>query len=228
MDDPKESYPWSMGSINLPFEILFPGYYNKSTHIDCQYKFGQMIKEPFQVICFFGAQKKGWNNEMMWAHYADNQRGVCLEFDGEVLVTVENEKFPKTECMLQNVNFTKSSKKKPWINWDVRLTVDENSSNYLPVLSHEVVFHKSHFWEKEDEMRLLFLNHKENLYLPYGTSLKAIHLGLGFPRHYIPAIETLIKDTPIKLYTLIYENDEYNRWRLSRKDGKLWTSNEDY
>ncbi len=224
MNDPRESRRWSMGSINLPLDTFFPNYYSNETHIECQFKFGQMIKDSFQVICFSGAKNEGWKNEMMWTHYAENQRGVCLEFCENNLTMSVRDKFPEIKFILQDVNYTKKNKEKPWIFWDENLSKDENFDNYLSVLCNEVVFHKSHFWEKEDEKRLLFLNQTENVYLPYGKSLKAIHLGVGFPLCYVPAIEELIKDTSINLYRLIYERDEYIRWRLSRKEGKLWTS----
>jgi hypothetical protein len=227
MNDPRESHAWSFGSINLPLERFFPGYYSNETHIDCQMKFGQMIKERFQVICFSGAQQKGWNNEMMWAHYADNQRGVCLEFDEDKLLKSVKENFPQFNFELQNVNYEKKKKEKPWIVWDDSVSTEQNFDNFLAVLCDKVVFHKSHFWEKEDEKRLLFLNHMDSLFLPYMDSLKAIHIGLGFPRWYVPAIENLIDGLGIKLYTLIYQRDEYVRWRLTRKDGKSWTSIDD-
>lgn len=224
MNDPRESTPWSMGSVNLPFEKLFPEYYNDKTHIDCQYKFGQMIKERFQIICFSGAQQKGWNNEMMWSHYADNQKGVCLEFDENLLMIEAKKMYPDVDILLKEVNYVTKKNGKPWIHWNNMFSVEENIKNYSSILCHEVVFHKSHFWEKEDETRLLFLNCTENMFLPYGQSLKAIHIGLNFPRDYLPTIEKLIEGTSIKLYTLIYERDKYIRWYLTRKDSNWFTS----
>ena len=52
MNDPRESSLWSMGSINLPLEKLFPEYYSDKTHIDCQYKFGQMIRTISNYLFF--------------------------------------------------------------------------------------------------------------------------------------------------------------------------------
>ncbi|NRS87734.1 hypothetical protein HNQ02_000641 [Flavobacterium sp. 7E] len=224
MNDPRESNPWSMGSINLPYEKIFPEYYSDKTHIDCQYKFGQIIKERFQIICFSGAQQKGWDNEMMWSHYADNQKGVCLEFDEDLLMVEAKKMLPNVDILLKEVNYITKKKEKPWVNWNNILSIEENINNYASILSQKVIFHKSHFWEKEDEKRLLFLNYVENVFLPYGQSLTAIHIGLGFPRAYLPAIESLIEGTSIKLYTMIYERDKYIRWNLTRKDGDWFTS----
>lgn len=43
MNDPRESLDWSFGGINVPYEEIFKRYYSDETHIDCQYKFGEMI-----------------------------------------------------------------------------------------------------------------------------------------------------------------------------------------
>jgi len=49
-------------------------------------KYGNKIKDGYQVLCFTGAKKEGWNNEMMWAHYGGLHSGVCLEFDEDILM----------------------------------------------------------------------------------------------------------------------------------------------
>jgi len=86
MNDPRESLDWSFGSVNFPYEEIFKGYYSDKNHIDCQFKYGNKIKDGYQVLCFTGAEKEGWNNEMMWAHYGGLHSGVCLEFDEDMLV----------------------------------------------------------------------------------------------------------------------------------------------
>ena len=227
MNDPRESQPWTMGGVNLPFEKFFADYYNDDTHIDCQFKFGKMVKDRFQVICFSGAQQEGWNNEMMWAHYAEQQMGVCLEFDEEELIKAVKEKFPSAKFSLQPVKYTNEMKEKSWFHWSKQLSDEENFDNYSDILCRKVVFNKSHFWEKEDEKRLLFFSHTQNLFLPYGYALKAIYIGLFFPKHYLPVIEELIDETQVRLYKLIYQDDKYIRWNLTRKEGEWWTSTVD-
>jgi len=227
MNDPRESHPWSMGSINLPLERFFPGYYSDETHIDCQFKFGQMVKDGFQVICFSGANYRGWDNEMMWAHYADRQRGVCLEFDEDQLVASVRENFSGLLFELQEVNYVRERKEKPWINWNERLSVAENFNNYLAIICREVVFHKSQFWEREDEKRLLFLNHAESLLLPFGDALKAVHIGLGIPKPAHETIFTAVNTKGLKLYVMVYERDKYQRWLLTKKEQRWWISKED-
>ena len=35
---------------NPPYEEIFQGYYSDKTHIDCQYKFGEMIKNHYKSM----------------------------------------------------------------------------------------------------------------------------------------------------------------------------------
>lgn len=228
MNDPREYHPWGFGSVNLPYEKLFPGYYSDQTHIDCILKFGQMTKDRFQVICFSGAKHNGWDNEMMWAHYADRQKGICLEFDEAALKNSINNHFPGTRFEFQDVDYEqKITRRGPWVNWNGRLFHEENVRNFLEALSRQVTFNKSHFWEKEDEKRLLFLNHSERLFIPIRGALKAVHIGLGIPKPAHDEIFNAIWGKDIKLYVMIYQHNRYERWVLTKKDMKWWTSKEE-
>lgn len=232
MNDPRESHRSSFGSINLPLEKLFPGYYSDKTHNDCLFKFGDMVKQRLQVICFSGANHRGWDNEMMWAHYADRQRGVCLEFDeARLLASIEHHfhglRHELRPVGYESVGHRSKREDKPWINWNELLSPDENFAEFLEVLSQQVVFHKSHFWEKEDEKRLLFLNRPERLVIPYADSLKAVHLGIGAPYPMDEEIFHSIKEKGVKVYVMIYQDDRYDRWVLTRKGQKWWTSSDD-
>jgi hypothetical protein len=222
MNDPRESHPWSFGGINIPLETLFPDYKNE-THIDCQMRFGKMIKDRLQVICFSGAKKEGWNNEMMWAHYAEKQRGVCLEFDTEELTTVVENHFPSSDWVLEDVNYIQNPVDSPWIYWNTSISIEYNFNQNIKRIYRDLILHKSHFWEKEDEKRLIFLDHSNAVYLPIKPCLKAIYLGIGFPRIYLPAIENLIVGWDVKIYQNIYQHDQYLAWRLKKSDGK-WLS----
>jgi hypothetical protein len=226
MNDPRESHEWAFGSINLPLEELFPGYYSDKTHIDCQFKFGQMVKDRFQVICFSGAKQKGWDNEMMWAHYGDRHKGICLEFDEEKLSQAIKSSFPDAKFQLRDVNYEQKRKKKPWINWDGRIPQEDNFTNFLEVLSRDVIFSKSQFWELEDEKRLVFLNQKDCLFIPFANSLRAVHIGLGIPKPLHESIYQTTVDLGIKLYVMIYDDDTYKRWSLTKKEQQWWTSTE--
>ncbi len=112
-----------------------------------------------------------------------------------------------------------------WIYWNNHLSVEQNFDDNIRRIYPAVTLHKSHFWEKEDEQRLVFLNQAETIYLPINLCLKAIHLGLGFPRVYLPAIEALLdEEWGVKIYQTVYRTDAYARWLLKKIDGTKWMS----
>jgi hypothetical protein len=222
MNDPSEAHRWAFGGINVPLPDFFPDYYSMETHIDCQFKFGKMIKDRFQVICFSGARQRGWDNEMMWAHYGDRQRGVCLEFDEEKLMAGINVQLPNIYFKLQAVDYVKKRKRRPGISWNGNLTREENFTNFLSVLCEDVVFYKSHFWEKEDEKRLLFLNQQGNLFIPFEGALTAVHIGLAVPPVEFQTVYNVAKLKSAETYVMIYQQDKYERWPVSQQELDRW------
>lgn len=72
----------------------------------------RQISESNGLLCF----SKSWRHPMLWAHYADKHRGICLGFDvsGEKLehVSYVNSRFPKphnpqSEAFVQKLLYTK-------------------------------------------------------------------------------------------------------------------------
>lgn len=217
-NDPRESQLWSFGSTNLPFEKIFPNYYSDETHIECQFKFGQMIKDELQVICFSGAVNNGWDNEMMWAHYCQNHCGVCIELDEESFIH-SVEQLNGKRYYLEAVNYS-GSNETPWINWNPILDIETNVNSIIDRWYKDIVFRKSHFWEKEDEKRLM-LQCNERTLIPIKSSLKAIYFGLNFSHHYLPAIESLVEELNIKFYDLVYQDYKYERWERMRNSKQI-------
>ena len=82
------------------------------------------------------------------------------------------------------------------------------------------MFRKSHFWEKEDEKRLM-LQCNERTLIPIKSSLKAIYFGLNFSHHYLPAIESLVEELNIKFYDLVYQDYKYERWERMRNSKQI-------
>jgi len=215
MNDPREAERWAFGGTNVPYSELFPVFYSEDTHIECQFRLGQMIKDRFQVMCFSGAQHNGWDNEMMWAHYADRQRGICLEFDEQELITGLLEQYPETTYYMQNVNYLKKQKDGPWLEWNQGEDMDWNFKQIQLNHYSRLIFHKSHFWEKEDERRLLVFG-DQHVYLPIEKALKAVHVGIGCHHSYIHAVHQMIKETEVRLYGMVYQHDRYERWLLKK------------
>ncbi len=62
--------------MNDPFELLAADLRDKSMRRAFQETRAELMKK-FGVLCF----SRGWRNPVMWSHYADRHRGICLAFD---------------------------------------------------------------------------------------------------------------------------------------------------
>lgn len=107
-----------------------------------------------RVICFSGE----WANELMWAFYADNHRGLCLCFD------------TKHE-FLQNAKPVVYSHSPA----DVEHLVDSEAE------TDHMAYCKSLAWQFQKEWRIVFLgNEPKKVQFPK-ESLSAVILGYRFP-----------------------------------------------
>lgn len=105
----------------------------------------------FGVVCY----SSNYTNNLLWAHYADNHRGMCLVFD------VAKEKVPS----LYKVAY---SKKFPFVGM---------SANYKEIIP--VVTTKSIDWSYEEEYREVFI--MKNMLYDYPGKLTEIIFGCRTP-----------------------------------------------
>jgi len=145
---------WAFGSTNLPYEKIFEGYYSDKIHIGCQFKYGNMIKDKYQILCFSGARGEGWNNEMMWAHYGEMHSGVCLEFDDNSLLSSLTTKYLDVLCQIESVKYS-NVKESPWIHWQSDKPEDRGMNAIITNLVRDMTLSKSNFWDREDVRRLV-------------------------------------------------------------------------
>jgi len=116
-----------------------------------QKKFYDILEQNggYLKICSF---TQNFENELMWAHYADNSKGVCFEFD---FTTIEN-----IESTLKQVTYTNVT---PIAN---ELTLEE---------LHRLFTIKREAWSYEEEWRLLVHDHSFLKFEP--KNLKRILFG---------------------------------------------------
>lgn len=217
MNDPRESLDWSFGGTNVPYELIFEDYYSDKTHIDCMYKFGDMIKDRFQVICFSGARGQGWNNEMMWAHYGGLHSGICLEFDEDILIRNIKEKYSETDFKLEEIDYNDHAKD-PWLNWERNSSFEENMEINIRNIYKKTTVTKSTFWEKEDEKRLVFLNSINPNCIPINGALKTVYVGVKLnKKELLPMVYNAL-DKRFNLSMLIYQNNKFERWGVKENN----------
>ncbi|RQU90473.1 DUF2971 domain-containing protein [Burkholderia cenocepacia] len=124
--------------LNDPFEGR---YINKSSDISLD-----VLIEKIRVCCF----SKRNDNLLLWAHYAENHRGICLEYD------IPDEIF-KTQFL--PISYSESQ---PIIEQINRYPAgDPNAGRLLMEMKDAVFLTKSEDWKYEEEWRMLRIT--ENL-----------------------------------------------------------------
>lgn len=216
MNGPKENQKWSFGGVNVPYETLYPELNlnpNKgAAHFDSMYQLGEDIKSKLQAICFvYTDQYNGYENEMMWAQYAENHCGLCLEIDTDLFLE-ENKDIEIFKFQDVTYNPKKNNK---WIHWDKSITKDENIRQHIEKDFGELFLSKSHYWDKEFEKRLLILQ-DDFCYLKIKNSLTGIYYGLSTNHNYDAAIQHLIDPEKTKTYRVYFESNKLKRMERRR------------
>lgn len=211
MNGPKENQKWAFGSVNLPYEELYPEIYLENeiniAHFASQYAFGEEIKSKIQAICFtYADEYSGYENEMMWAQYAENHTGICLEID-EDLFLEENKNIKIFK--FQNINYSPKKDEK-WVHWQKNLSREENIDLYINRNFESLFLSKSHYWDKEYEKRLLLIE-KNHCLLNIKNSLSAIYYGLETNLNYDKAIQQFIDSKKTKTYRVYFEKNKLKR-----------------
>jgi hypothetical protein len=123
--------------LNDPFEIWCVSQEDKGIRSALR-NYKKKMCERFGLICF----SEHWHNPLLWSHYADKHRGMCLGFDvdGRGLKAVKyvkersNLKMPPTKQSADELLFTKYRDwqyEEEWRNW-FRLDKREEGHYFYP------------------------------------------------------------------------------------------------
>lgn len=138
-------------------------------------------------LACFGQTK---DNFLMWAHYTENHKGICLEFDHK-----KDEKFFRP---FKKVNYDESYPVYNYLN---------NINNVV----EQLMLHKSNHWKGEKEVRLI--KKKCGLYAFNTESLIGIYFGVRTPNEQIKTIKTLIQElqkyNQVKFYKATIDTKDY-------------------
>jgi hypothetical protein len=202
MNDPKENQPWSFGGRNIDYQGSYPETYSHNTHIAHQYILGDEIKSSSQIICFVKDEpEKGYLNEIMWAHYSNNHKGVCFELDAELFL-LEN-KGQLSDSVFEPVTYGRIEK--PFLGWELQMDKDRNIGRFVKARYRDLFLTKSTYWERENEQRLIIFE-RDQKFLSIKESLTGIYFGLQMVDYYRPAIDRFIDAGQTTLYNLYYED----------------------
>jgi hypothetical protein len=84
----------SIQTLNDPFELLGPSLKEKAVRENLK-KWKQNVSRTHGLICM----SESWRHPMMWAHYADKYKGICLGFD------VSEDLFKPIEYVVERAKF---------------------------------------------------------------------------------------------------------------------------
>jgi len=216
MNDPKENQPWSFAGRNIDYQASYPDTYSHTTHIDHQYKLGDEIKGSCQILCFVKDNPlNGYLNEIMWAHYADNHKGVCLEIDVEIFLNdnAENMGDHRFEEVLYGGH------DRLFFSWDRELTKEQNIDRFVKARYKDLFLKKSTYWERENEQRLVIFGGSQK-YLSIKNSLTGLYFGLQIPNSYRPSIDSLIDEKQTTLFNLYYEGNTIKAMQTMKGDSR--------
>jgi len=132
-------------------------------------------------------------NLLMWAHYAEDHKGMCLEFerkDGELLAS-----FDSTQPIVYTDNHPKLS---PKSLLDKTATLKSKK---------RILYVKSKHWEYEQEWRHIVGD--GNMLRPWPAPLKAVYFGCKVDESDINLVKNVIADSKITYFKGCQYSDKF-------------------
>lgn len=160
------------------------------------------------VTCFSAS---GWDNHLMWSHYANSYSGICVEYDFEKMDTFIGFIYP---VKYSNIRPTVSLK-------DLGLTgfeLDENGDLITEEVNINAIFSylltKNKCWSYEEEWRII--NVEGQPYTPIFVDvpfIKSITLGLNLDNVCKQLLWDVCQERNIECYQLAFNSNNYNLTR---------------
>lgn len=167
------------------------------------------------VTCFSAS---GWDNQLMWSHYANSYSGICVEYD-----------FSKMNKFIGFMYPVKYSSVRPTVSIkDFGLTdlkKDENGKYLTEEVNISAIFSylltKNKCWSYEQEWRII--NVEGDPYTPLfieAPFVKSITLGLDLDDVCKQLLWDVCKERGIECYQLVLNSSDYSltRERLTDED----------
>jgi hypothetical protein len=177
----------SVANTNDPQENKTFGFWeifaNVETHLQpkAQNIFSNYIKENCRVLCFSQDYKvkinktwmliEGYKHPTMWAHYTNNNSGICLVFNKQVVEEICLSK----EYHAEPVTYRKGLRFPKFKNTSVN---SKTIHNYIHKHYKSLFFTKHFHWQSENEFRILQFG--ETQFLELSEALIGFYLGNKF------------------------------------------------
>lgn len=118
--------------LNDPFELCGAAVIEEKYREALQEQTIELINKDWGLICF----SKSWDNPVLWSHYADKHKGICLGFD------IDND-----PSKLHHVEYIE----KPFL-----LTFDSIPPQINKAIADKLVRIKYAHWRYENEVRMFY------------------------------------------------------------------------
>jgi hypothetical protein len=127
----------------------------------------QIKKYKFLCFCKDSTEREGWQLPTMWAHYADNHNGVCLEFESELFDLEERDNH-------RDIAYEKDIPEFSIMEINPNILMKVQIEDYIK--GNLLLFKKFNHWEIENEYRIS--RNINNDFLKINTALNCVYLGL--------------------------------------------------
>ncbi|EHS1090821.1 DUF2971 domain-containing protein [Vibrio cholerae] len=132
-------------------------------------------------------------NLLLWAHYADDHKGICIEFERKLGNDLANESFT------QKVKYAAS-----YPSFNKYAFIKKNGHSVV----NRILWTKSPEWEYEQEWRVIY-PYKGGTVQEIPGKIKSIIFGLRCPSINIDIIKRLVSGTDIKLKQASKKKNEF-------------------
>lgn len=194
--------------------------------------YNRIIRSGCKILCVSEDSKDGgkldfhkraYGKASMWAHYAGNHTGICLIFEkSELHRIIEASLRPEERLLCGPVLYEDMFEISPSGYWSrfmdaFSLSASELSESGLEAtlknkaLEFEEVFffNKSRDWSVESEYRWIIQGQDEDpVFVEFGSSLRAILLGVDFPQSRIAEVRSLGEKLELDLSRIIWMNGQ--------------------
>lgn len=154
------------------------------------------------VSCFSAS---GWNNQLMWSHYANSYSGICVEYDFSTVNGATGFVYPvkysseRPTITLSDLGFS--------ITKDGKLEWKTGETDTKAIMSYLLV--KNKCWEYEQEWRIIKIGEKDTPVFIDMPKVKSITLGLNVNNICRHLLLDICKEKGITCYNLVLDTEKY-------------------
>lgn len=165
------------------------------------------------VSCF---SSSGWDNQLMWAHYANSYAGICIEYDFKAIKEFNGLIYPIKYSALRPTISMKNLGLKRYDS--ATNSIEQSDVNIDKILSHILV--KNDCWKYEKEWRIINIGEPYTSRFVKMPLIKSITIGPRIEPTTKLLLLDICKEKGISCYDLLVDTQKFtiDRVEISDKD----------